>query len=121
MSRPDPTTDDPLRQEAVNLATDVAAFLVSIRETVRAEHAYVIAMECVRIADRILRARQENFPWEAAARFAEARTAALRAMIALDRAGAHAPLPRGEVDAIHGRLHDLAMTLSVLARPEVEP
>lgn len=118
MSGREPTTEDPLRREAVDLATDVASFLVSIREKVRSDIAYVLAMECVRTADRILRARQENFPWEACARFAEARTAALRAMVALDRAGAHGDLPRAEVEGIHRRLHDLVLALGALSRRE---
>lgn len=118
MYSPHRTTDDPLRKEAVALATDVAALLVTLRESVRPGDAYVLAMECVRAADRILRARKENFPWEARARFAEARTAALRAMVALDRAGAHAPIPREAADGFHRRLHDLALALGALARRE---
>ena len=111
-----PTTDDPLRREAVNLATDAAAMMVGCREAVRPEHAYVLAMECVRIADRIQKAREAALPWEAAEFFAEARHAALRGMIALDRAGAHATLPGAEVDSLNGRLHDLALALGALAR-----
>jgi len=113
-----PTTDDPLHTAAVDIATDAASLLVELRDRVRPEHAYVLAMECVRAADRILRARREALPWEAAARFAEGRTAALRALIAVDRAGAHAVLPRERVAALEARLHDLALALGALARPE---
>jgi hypothetical protein len=102
----------------VALATDVAALMVTLRDTVRAEDAYVLAMECVRASDRILKARRENFPWEASARFLEARTAALRAMIALDRAGAHSDIPRRDADGLHRRLHELALALGALARRE---
>jgi hypothetical protein len=111
-----PTADDVLRREAVNLATDATSFLVRFRETVRPEHAYIVAMECVRIADRIQKARETAFPWETVQFFDEARVAAVRAMVALDRTGAHATLPREETDAIAHRLHDLALALGALAR-----
>lgn len=116
MLHPDPTTGDPLHAEAVALATDVASLLVSLREKVRPEHAYVLAMECVRAPDRLLKARREEAPRRSRAFLEEARTALVRAMIALDRAGAHAPLPREEVDALHRRLHRLALSLGALAR-----
>ena len=111
-----PTTEDELRREAVNLATDVTSMLVGEKDRVRPEHAYVLAMECVRIADRIQKARMAALPHEARGFFAEARTAALRAMIGLDRTGAHTPLPGNPTEGIHRRLHDLALALGALAR-----
>ena len=111
-----PTTEDELRREAVNLATDVTSLLVGEKERVRPEHAYVVAMECVRIADRIQQARMAALPHQARALFAEARTAALRAMIGLDRIGAHSPLPGEPAEGVHRRLHELALALGALAR-----
>lgn len=105
MTVPMPKTEDPLRREAVDLATDVAGFLLEVRERLRPGVAYVLGMECVRIADRI----QKGLP-------GEARTAAVRALIALDRAGAHAPLPREAVGSIQGRLHRLALALGAAHR-----
>jgi hypothetical protein len=73
-------------------------------------------MECVRVAGKIQEAREKALPWEGAELFREAGTSAVRAMVALDRAGAHAPLPMKEVDALQRRFHDLALTLGALAR-----
>lgn len=111
-----PTCDDVLRREAVNLATDATSLMVGCRDAVRPEHAYVLAMECVRVADRIQKAREAAFPWEASRYFAEARLAAVRAIVTLDRTGAHADLPTDEVEGIQRRLHDLALALGALAR-----
>lgn len=111
-----PTTDDVLRKEAVDLATDVASLMVRHRGAVRPEHAYLLAMECVKIAGRILDARCQALPWEAAALFEEARHSTVRAMVALDRAGAHATLPGREVASLHRRFHDLALALGALSR-----
>jgi len=113
-----PTTEDALRKEAVDLATDVASVMVGEKDRVRPEHAYVIAMECVRMADRIQKARMAALPHEARALFGEARSAALRAMIGLDRAGAHSDLPRGPTEGIHRRLHELAQALGALSRDD---
>lgn len=111
-----PTTDDVLRKEAIDLATDMASLMLRFRDQVRPEHAYSLAMECVRVAGRIQKARESALPWEAAAVFEEARTAAVRSMVALDRAGAHAALPRDETAVLHHRLHDLALALGALSR-----
>jgi hypothetical protein len=111
-----PTTDDVLRKEAVDLATDVASLMVRHRGAVLPEHAYLLAMECVKTAGRILDARCQALPWEAAALFEEARTSTVRAMVALDRAGAHATLPSREVAALNRRFHDLSLALGALAR-----
>src|SRR5258706_9775075 len=112
-----PTTDDVLRKEAVDLATDVASLMVRHRGAVRPEHAYLLAMECVKIAGRILDVRCQALPWVASSLFEEARTSTVRAMVALDRAGAHASLPPREVAGLNRRFHDLALTLGALARP----
>jgi hypothetical protein len=111
-----PTTEDALRKAAIDLATDVASLMVSEKEQVRAEHAYVLAMECVRIADRIQKARLAALPHEAREQFEEARTATVRAIIGLDRAGAHGPLPKAATDGIHSRLSELALALGALSR-----
>lgn len=111
-----PTTDDVLRKEAVDLATDVASLMVRFRGVVRPEHAYLLAMECVRVAGKIQEARDKALPWEGAALLKEAGTSAVRAMVALDRAGAHAPLPGREVTDLNRRFHDLALALGALAR-----
>jgi hypothetical protein len=110
-----PNTAEEVRAEAIALATDVTALLVRHRGEVRPEQAYVLAMECVRVADRVLKGDGEPLPWEAAARFMEARTAAVRALVALDRAGAHADLPPLEVREIEGRMHRVALALADLA------
>jgi len=111
-----PTTDDVLRKEAVDLATDVASLMVRFRGAVRPEHAYQVAMECVKVAGKIQEAREKALPWEGAALFREAGTSAVRAMVALDRAGAHAPLPQREVAMLDRRFHELALALGALAR-----
>lgn len=113
-----PTAEDALRKEAVDLATDVASLMVEAKGLVRPEHAYVLAMECVRIADRIQKARMAALPHESRAFFGEARESALRALIGLERAGAHSDLPRGPADGIHRRIHELALALGALSREE---
>lgn len=113
-----PTAEDSLRKEAVDLATDVASLMVGEKGRVRPEHAYVLAMECVRIADRIQKARMAALPHEAREFFGEARSAALRAMIGLDRAGAHTDLPGEPAAGIHRRIHELALALGALARED---
>jgi hypothetical protein len=113
-----PTTEDPLRKEAIDLATDVTSLLLSERERIRPEHAYQVAMECVRMADRILKARTANLPHEARAFFEEARVAAGRAMIGLERTEAPDLPPGSPTAAIHRRLRDLGLALGALARDE---
>jgi hypothetical protein len=111
-----PTTIDALHREAVDLATDVASLALEQRAVLRPEHAYPLAMECVRCAGRIQEARHEALPWKAADRYREALTSGIRAKVALDRAGAHSPLPPKEVSALERRLRDLCLALSMLAR-----
>ena len=111
-----PTAEDVLRKEAVDLATDMTSMLVDFKRLLRAEDAYVVAMECVRAADRIQKARLEALPHRTREQFTEARTAVQRAMVALDRAGARVELPAERTEALYRRLHFLALTLGVLAR-----
>ena len=110
-----PTTDDPLRKEAIDLATDVTALMLSEKDRVRPEHAYLLAMECVRMADRIQKARMAALPHEARMFFEEARTAAVKAMIGLERTEAPVPLPGNPAAAIHRRLRDLGLAMGALA------
>lgn len=111
-----PTTDDVLRKAAVDIATDTASLLVECRSIVSPERAYSLAMECVRIADRILRAREAPLQTEASLRFGEAWLAAVRALAALDRIRARADLPEEAAEDIYRRLHRLALLLGTLAR-----
>jgi hypothetical protein len=111
-----PTTDDFLRKEAVDLATDTAALLLEYRREVPPERAYALAMECVRIADRIQGARREALPAGAARRFGEAWLAAVRSLTGLDRIRARTDLPEARAEALHRRLHLLALALGALAR-----
>jgi hypothetical protein len=111
-----PTTDDVLRKEAVDLATDVATLAMECRDRVRPGDAYIVAMECVKLAGHIQSARERALPWAAARDFERARLAAGRALAALDRAGAHADLPAASVATLGRRLSDLAKALGALAR-----
>lgn len=111
-----PSTDDVLRKEAVDLATDAAGFLVEHRGSVPPDCAYTLAMHCVRVADRIQRAREVGVPPSASRLFGEAWLAAVRALMTLDRARALADLPHRQAEALHRRLHRLALALGALAR-----
>jgi hypothetical protein len=111
-----PTTDDVLRKEAVDLATDVATLALECRDRVRPGDAYIVAMECVKVAGHIQSARERALPWAATRDFERARLAAGRALTALDRAGAHADLPPEAVEALGRRLSELALALAALAR-----
>jgi len=111
-----PTTDDVLRKEAVDIATDAASLLLKCRGVVAPERSYALAMECVRVADRILHARTAPLPTVASRRFGEAWLAAVRAIANLDRIRARADLPEEEAEDIHRRLHRLALVLGALAR-----
>jgi len=111
-----PSTDDVLRKEAVDLATDATGFLVEHRAAVPPECAYTLAMHCVRVADRIQRAREIGVPPSASRLLGEAWLATVRAMATLDRARALADLPDAPAEALHGRLHRLALALGALAR-----
>ena len=113
------TSDDVLRREAIDLATDATSLLVSCREAFRPEHAYAMAMECVRVADRIQSAHDQALPWEVARCYREARMAAVRARTALERTGTRSPLlgkVDPEVERIHHRLNNLAFALGALAQ-----
>ena len=109
-----PSTDDPLHRTAVDLCTDLASLLLAHRESVRPADAYGAAMDCVRVAGHILRAGAAGSPREAMAAYRDARTSALRVMVALARAGAFAPFPPREVGPVERRLHDLARALGAL-------
>jgi len=107
--------EDTLRQEAVDLATDIVSLLVDSKGIVRPEDAYVISMECVRVADRIGKARQADLPHEARRLFGEAQTSAQKALVALDRAGALYPVPREEAARLGKRLNLLVVALRAMA------
>jgi len=118
MPNPTPTADDALRKEAVDLSTDVTSLLVNRKDLLRPEDAYLMAMECVRMADRILRARQAALPHAAREFFLEARTAAQRTLVALEREGARHPHLEREMAPLYRRLHLLALTLGELGSKE---
>ena len=111
-----PTTDDFLRKEADDLATAAASLLVEFRDEVGPERSYALAMECVRIADRIQQARRAPLPTVASRRFGEAWIATVRSLAGLDRIRARTDLPDGRAEAIYRRLHLLALALGALAR-----
>ncbi|MHC4821968.1 MAG: hypothetical protein ACYTDX_09650 [Planctomycetota bacterium] len=110
-----PTAEDALRKEAVDLATDLTSLMIGHQDSFEPESAYQVAMECVRAADRIQKARRAHSPQIARRLYIEARTSTQRAMFSLDRAGAHATLPEKETLSAYSRLHFLAMTLTALA------
>ncbi len=109
------SSEDVLRREAVDLATDVAAVLLDLRAIIAPRDAYLVSMECVRIADRIQRARAATEREEIRTRFREGRTAAQRALVALERMGAIYGVPRKHTDGVYRRIHLLATTLNALA------
>ncbi len=110
-----PTARDVLNAEAVDLATDVATLLLEFRDRIETGESVGLAMTCLEISDRILKARRATLPGESRVFLGEARTCALRTMVALERLGAHEKIPRHKEAPLYRRLSGLAAALGALA------